>query len=179
MEPFIGLIVMFGGNFAPRGWAHCNGQLLSIESHSALFSILGTTYGGDGRSTFALPDLRGRSIVQHGEGPGLKHIRLGEKGGQETISLTVAEMPSHSHSAVFKVADANNADTEKAKNKAFAQNSSTNIYSKNPSFSEGNKMDSNVITVQSTGAGRAFDNRAPYIGVNICIALEGTFPTRS
>ncbi|MCB0630228.1 MAG: phage tail protein, partial [Lewinella sp.] len=97
MEPFLGQIQPFGFNFPPRGWAFCDGQLLAISSNTALFSLLGTMYGGDGRTTFALPDLRGRSIVHIGTGPGLSHITQGEKGGRENVTLTTANMPSHNH----------------------------------------------------------------------------------
>ena len=95
MEPFIAQIMMFGGNFAPRGWAFCDGQLLPISQYSALFSLLGTTYGGDGRTTFGLPDLRGRVAIHPGNGPGLSSIRLGEKGGTETNTLSTAQLPPH------------------------------------------------------------------------------------
>ena len=98
MEPFIGMIVQFGGNFAPRGWALCDGQLMSIAQNSALFSILGTTYGGDGRTTFALPDLRSRVPIHPGQGPGLSRYVLGQAGGVESVTLTVNNMPSHNHS---------------------------------------------------------------------------------
>ena len=100
-EPFIGEISMFGGNFAPRGWAFCDGQLLAISQNAALFSLLGTTYGGDGRTTFALPDLRGRAAIHHGQGPGLSDIRLGQRGGNERITLTEAQMPSHNHEITY------------------------------------------------------------------------------
>ena len=96
-EPFIAEIIMFGGNFAPRGWAFCDGQLLSISSNTALFSILGTTFGGDGRTTFALPDMRGRVSVHPGTGPGLSNRRLGERGGTETVGLNASQIPSHNH----------------------------------------------------------------------------------
>jgi microcystin-dependent protein len=96
-EPFIGEIKMFGGNFAPRGFAFCDGQLLSISQNTALFAILGTTYGGDGRTTFGLPDLRGRVPVHAGTGPGLSSYRIGQKGGTETTTITVANLPAHSH----------------------------------------------------------------------------------
>ncbi|KRS10186.1 hypothetical protein XM53_22310, partial [Roseovarius atlanticus] len=96
-DPFIGQIVLFGGNFAPRNWAFCDGQLVAISQNSALFSILGTTYGGDGRTTFGLPDLRGRVPIGPRQGPGLTFYREGQKGGAEDVTLTQAEMPSHSH----------------------------------------------------------------------------------
>jgi len=97
LEPFIAEIIMFGGNFAPRGWAFCDGQLLPIAQNQALFSILGTTYGGDGRTTFALPDLRGRTAIHPGTGPGLSNRRLGERGGAETNTLTLPQLPTHTH----------------------------------------------------------------------------------
>ncbi|MEM9736034.1 MAG: tail fiber protein, partial [Pseudomonadota bacterium] len=100
-ELFIGEIRFFSGNFAPRNWALCNGQLLSISQWSALFSIVGTTYGGDGRRTFALPDMRGRVPIHPGTGPGLSPVALGEKGGQETVTLSVAQIPAHTHSAAL------------------------------------------------------------------------------
>ena len=97
MEPFIGQIVQFGGNFAPRGWALCDGQLLAISQNAALFSILGTTYGGDGRTTFGLPELRGRLALHPGNGPGLSNYQLGQRSGQEDVSLNVNQIPAHSH----------------------------------------------------------------------------------
>ena len=97
MEPFIGQIMMVGFNFAPRGWALCDGSLLPINNNQALFSLLGTTYGGDGRTTFQLPDLRGRVPMHQGTGPGLPNHRIGEKGGVENVTLTVAQMPAHTH----------------------------------------------------------------------------------
>ena len=101
-DPFIAEIIMFGGNFAPRGWAFCDGQLLPISQNTALFSILGTTYGGDGRTTFALPDLRGRTAIHPGTGPGLSNRRLGESGGSETNTMTIGQMPSHNHIITYQ-----------------------------------------------------------------------------
>ena len=98
-EPFLAQISLFGGNFAPRGWAFCDGQLLPIAQYSAVFALLGTTYGGDGRTTFALPDMRGRALLHAGGGPGLTFRRLGDKSGAEEITLTVQQMPSHNHGA--------------------------------------------------------------------------------
>ena len=101
-EPFLGEIIMFAGNFAPRGWALCNGQLLSLSQNSALFAILGTTYGGNGQSTFALPDLRGRVPTGQGQGPGLPAVDLGEVAGTPSTTLTINQLPTHNHSAVFQ-----------------------------------------------------------------------------
>ena len=100
-EPFIGSIVMFAGNFAPQGWALCNGQLLPIQQNAALFSILGTTYGGDGKTTFALPDLRGRVPVHSGQGPGLSLYNLGQSGGAENVTLTVNQLPAQPSGELF------------------------------------------------------------------------------
>ena len=96
-DPFLAEIVMFGGNFAPRGWAFCDGQLLAISSNTALFSLLGTTYGGDGRTTFGLPELRGRFAMHPGNGPGLSSRKLGQKGGSERVTLAITNLPSHTH----------------------------------------------------------------------------------
>ena len=110
-EPFIGQITFFGGNFAPRDWAQCDGQLLPISSNTALFSLQGTTYGGDGRTTFGLPDMRGRSPVHFGNGPGLPAVFLGAKAGAVGFTLGIANMPSHSHSFMFKGCSAGHNDT--------------------------------------------------------------------
>ena len=99
IEPFIAQISLFGGNFAPRGWALCDGQLLPISQNTALFSLLGTTYGGDGRTTFGLPDMRGRALLHAGSGPGLSTRRIGQEGGNERVTLSIGEMPSHNHGA--------------------------------------------------------------------------------
>lgn len=178
-EPFIGQIQAFGFNFAPRNWAKCNGQLLSINNHTALFSLLGTQYGGDGRTTFGLPDLQGRSMVHQGQGPGLNPTQMGQKGGQEYISLKEANLPPHNHIAQLNVADEDVATGTKAKNKAFSQNSVSHAYCPAPAFTEGNKMHPGVLTIHSSGGGQAFASRNPYQVVNICIALEGEFPSRS
>ena len=103
MDPFLAEIVMFGGNFNPRGWAFCDGQLLPIAQNQALFSLLGTIYGGDGRTTFALPGLRGRTPIHAGRGPGLTDRRLGSRGGSETVTLNTTQIPSHNHSGTITV----------------------------------------------------------------------------
>ncbi|WP_046755816.1 phage tail protein [Kordia jejudonensis] len=186
MDPFIGEIVMFGGNFAPRGWALCNGQLLAISSNSALFSILGTTYGGDGRTTFALPDLRGRSAVHPGTGPGLTTIKLGQRGGAEYHTLNVLEMPSHEHSgATLKgsiMANEDDGESNDPNGKNFGLidpdttlmfNSSTNTVSMS--------ADSVGITgnTLATGGNQSFYIRNPFEGVNFIIAMLGVYPSRS
>lgn len=171
MEPFIGQIIMFGGNFAPRGWALCDGQLLAISQNQALFSILGTTYGGDGRTTFALPDLRGRTPVHEGQGPGLSNIRLGERGGNETTTLSVANLPPHGHTNIIPANDqGGNTDDPTS---AFIAANGLN------SFSDSQTVNLNGGTTTNTGSGQSFSNRGPYTAVNFIIALVGTFPSRN
>ena len=188
MDPFIGEIVMFGGNFAPRGWGLCNGQLLAISSNTALFSILGTTYGGDGRTTFALPDLRGRSAIHPGTGPGLSSIKLGQRGGAEYHTLNVLEMPNHSHSGAtlngsIMVNDEDaTTDDPSAGNLGVAQVSSGDISVYN-TVDNTRTMAPNSVGItgntSATGGGQAFNIRNPFLGINYIIALQGTFPSRS
>jgi microcystin-dependent protein len=170
-DPYIGEIRMFAGNFAPRGWALCSGQLLSISQYTALFSILGTTYGGDGRVTFALPDLRGRAPVHAGQGPGLSNRNLGQSGGEESHVLTTNEIPSHTHQLR---GDSSVASTDMPANSSPARNAGGI-----PSY--GNTADINMSpgAIQSTGAGQGHNNMQPYLTVNFIIALEGIFPPRN
>ena len=171
MEPFLGQIQAFGFNFAPRGWAQCNGQLLSISANTALFSLLGTIYGGDGRTTFALPDLRGRSIVGDGTGPGLTNIKQGQKGGAENHTLTTAQIPAHAHGVKVAV---NTAPGDEA-------SPTSTIASSANGFSEDATANSFLGGVSSSnvGGGQAFNIRNPYLGINVCIALQGVFPSRN
>lgn len=180
MEPLIGQIMMFAGNFAPRGWAFCEGQLLPISSNSALFSILGTTYGGDGRTTFALPDLRGRAPIQAGHGPGLSPVQLGEKAGAEEVTLTVSNMPNHSHSLNASNAagtSSNPAGNYPAVSQFQADRTSpvtqVNSYGNTPNAPMG------AQAVGNSGGSTPFKNRNPYLGVNYIIALVGIFPSRN
>ena len=170
MEQTLAEIRMFAGNFAPRGWALCEGQLLPINANQALFSLLGTTYGGDGRTTFALPDLRGRAPIAAGNGPGLPSYPQGRKGGSNTTTMTVANMPSHSHTTVVKV------NTEDAE-----ETNPTGVLAKGAFYSEDASANSYLGGVVSgnTGSGVAFNNNAPSLGINYIIALTGTFPSRS
>lgn len=163
---------MFGGNFAPRGWAFCNGQLLSIAANSALFSIIGTAYGGDGRTTFALPDLRGRVPLSPGQGPGLSHYAQGEKGGHETVTLQTSQIPSHNHGLQ---GSSNQVDQASPAN-GFLPSSprgGANLYA--GSIGTAQNM-GNSIT--NTGGGGSHENRQPYLGVYYIIALQGIFPSR-
>ncbi|MDA1264809.1 MAG: tail fiber protein [Planctomycetota bacterium] len=171
MEPFIGQLMLFGGNFPPRGWAQCDGALISIAQNSALFSILGTTYGGDGRTTFGLPDLRGRVPVHHGNGPGLSSYNLGSKGGTETVTLTTAQMPSHAHGVACSEGQGDQAVP--AGHVPAPSRSADDIYGS----AKNKQMDSGMIT--NTGGSQAHENRMPYQTLNWCIALVGVFPSRN
>lgn len=168
MDPFIGQIVMFAGNFAPRGWALCEGQLLPIAQNQALFSILGTTYGGDGRTTFALPDLRGRAPIQQGSGPGLPTYSLGQKGGNATTTLTTQNLPAHSHSLAAK--EEANSDVP---NGNFVAGAGFDAFG----LTSDTTMSSSAIG--NTGANIPFSNQPPYLAINYIIALVGTFPSRN
>lgn len=174
-EPFIGEIKMVGFTFAPRGWTFCNGQLLQIAQNAALFSILGTTYGGDGRTTFAVPDLRGRSPMHPGNGPGLTQRRLGERTGVETVTLTSGQVAEHSHS--WQVADELGNQTTPAGN-ALAQSPTGRggylLYNSVPTSAA---MAPEVVA--DAGGGQAHNNMQPALVVNFVIALTGTFPSRS
>jgi microcystin-dependent protein len=172
-EPFIGEIKMFGGNFAPRGYAFCDGQLLSIAQNTALFSLLGTTYGGDGRTTFGLPDLRSRVPVHAGTGPGLSQYRLGQKAGAETVTLTVPNLPPHNHAALA-AGPAGNANDAIGNIWADDAGVSSATYS---SGSATGTMRGDAIG--NTGSGQPMNNVPPYLAINFIIALQGIFPSRS
>jgi microcystin-dependent protein len=165
-EPFIGSIILFAGNFAPRGWAFCSGQLLPIAQNTALFSILGTTYGGNGQTTFALPDLRGRAAIHPGQGPGLSNYSLGEAAGVEAVTLLANQMPVHQH-----VQPASNAeqDTNRPNNAVPARGG---VYA---ASSDGATLDPTT----AAGGNQPHENRPPYLAVNYIIALEGIFPSRN
>ncbi|NQY05169.1 MAG: phage tail protein [Flavobacteriaceae bacterium] len=187
MEPFIGQIIAFGGNFAPRGWAFCDGQLLSISQNTALFSILGTIYGGDGRTTFALPDLRGRAPMHEGTGPGLPSVKLGTRAGTATKTLTVLNMPSHNHmlspqaTAAISVNEDDGDSTEpKGRNFGLVDGSSKlyNSEATTEAMASGNIGGISGIT-NNVGGGQSFDAHQPYLAINYIIAMQGTFPSRN
>ena len=175
-DPFLGEIIMFGGTFAPRGWAFCNGQLLPIAQNSALFSILGTTYGGDGRTTFALPDLRGRVPINSGgnsTGPGVSTYTLGERGGAEDVTLSTSQIPSHTHQARCQSGDGN-AASPVGNVCADDLGVSSATYS-----SAGANADMAAAAIANTGGNQAHNNIQPFLAVNFIIALTGVFPSRN
>jgi len=184
-EPFIAQITMFGGNFAPRNWAFCNGQLLAISQNQALFALLGTTYGGDGRTSFGLPDLRGRVAIHPGTGPGLSTYKLGQKGGVETVTLTTAQMPSHTHT-ITAIATAKGTDvagdSETPAASFHAKKNRTDQYNSTAAAPNVDmKADSVAVTATAadTGDNGAHTNIQPFLGINHIIALEGIFPSRN
>ncbi len=176
-EPLIAKISMFAGNFAPRGWAFCDGQLLPISQNTALFSLLGTTYGGDGRVSFGLPDMRSRAPMHPGNGPGLTQRRLGERAGSPTTTLTVQQMPSHSHQLKGVSAQSNlqipAADTSSA-SVPGAAGFGVDLYNPAPS-----SVDMAADHLGQTGADGDHDNEQPHTVINFIIALVGVFPSRN
>jgi microcystin-dependent protein len=171
--PFIGEIKMFAGNFAPRGYAFCNGQLLAISQNTALFSILGTTYGGNGQTTFALPDLRGRVPIHQGQGPGLSNYFLGQVAGTENVTLLTTQIPAHNH-LVNAVAAGGTQDTPVNGYPAVESTGTSKNYS---SASPAGQMAPG--TVAPAGGNQPHSNIQPYNCVSFIIALEGIFPARN
>ena len=179
-DPFLGQIIMFGGNFAPRGWAMCNGQQLPISSNTALFSLLGTTFGGNGQTTFGLPDLRGRVPVHPGAGPGLSAYTAGQSGGAESVTLVAGQMPPHNHligvnNQAGTVNDPTNAIPALI-NTGSPRSPATTTLGYTASAQTGTMA---ATAVSSAGGGQAHANIQPYLCVNFIIALDGIFPSRN
>ncbi len=171
-DPFVAEIRIFGFNFSPNGWAFCSGQLIPIGQNTALFSLLGTNYGGDGVSTFALPDLLGRAVMHWGQGPGLSNRLLGEMGGSAAASLIASELPAHTHAvSVATAADAS----------ADRSNATANVLAKPADSSYATSGATTTMSPASTGiagTGVPHNNMQPYLVLNFCIALQGVFPPR-
>jgi microcystin-dependent protein len=172
-EPFLGEIYLSGINFAPRGYALCSGQILSIAQNTALFSLLGTTFGGNGQTNFALPDLRGRVPVGAGQGPGLSNKTLGEVAGEEAVTLIATQMPAHSH-ALNAVTDAGDVS---APTNAFLAN--TGALDKEYKSTPGTSTSMNPAAIGVSGGSQPHDNMPPYLVLNMYIAMEGIFPSRN
>ncbi|MBL4706265.1 MAG: phage tail protein [Flavobacteriales bacterium] len=189
MEPFIGQIQAFGFSFAPSGWASCNGQLLSISENQALYALLGAQYGGDGRSNFRLPDLRGRVSFNHGRMPGVGQPSywIGLAGGVPEYNLRATQLPAHSHAATGQLKTNSAANTNDPKDNYPAAPSGRNVDTgKTVNVSGFNAATNNtaaeegvIVTVESTGDGASINNMPPYLPLNYCIALEGAFPPRN
>jgi microcystin-dependent protein len=167
-EPFLGQLILVPYNFAPRGWAFCNGQILSISQNTALFSLLGTTYGGNGQTTFALPDLRGRAPISSGQLSGGQNYSLGEVAGTEFVTLTQSQMPQHNHLVACFSSD-------------FNSGTPKNNLPAGASAYTSAATDSNMKTtmIGLAGGSQPFDNRMPFLVLNWCIALQGIFPSRN
>lgn len=165
-EPFLAEVRIVGFNFAPRGWAFCDGQILPINQNQSLYSLLGTTYGGDGRTSFALPDLRGRVPIHVGNGH-----REGQKSGEETHTLAANEMPNHDH---VLQATSNDAGTDPDPTGKVLARATAPIYGPPTNLTA-----LNSASIPNVGGGQAHDNMMPYIAVNFCIALQGLFPSRN
>ncbi|KZL12669.1 Phage Tail Collar Domain protein [Pseudovibrio axinellae] len=170
-EPFIAEIRIFAGNFAPRSWAFCNGQLLPIAQNTALFSLIGTTYGGDGRTTTALPNLQGRAPMHPGRGPGLTSRRLGQFAGAETTALSETQLPKHLHSAM---STPDLADSAEPSNKVVAITPGEFRFS-----SKLTSEDLSSEALQTAGGSQSHNNMQPFIAINYIIALQGLYPSRS
>ena len=195
MDPMLASVMLFAGNFAPRGWSFCDGQLLPIASNTALFSLLGTIYGGDGRTTFALPDLRGRVPVGPRNGPGLSDYRLGERGGTQSVTLNVLQMPSHSHLATMATASAAVAIPANSADGSTGTPGTTSVLSKaadingddvtvygttaNTTLAPFAAPISGSVTLQDSGGGQSHENRQPFNAINYIIAVFGIYPSRS
>lgn len=183
MDEYLSVIKIFGCNYAPDGWATCEGQLVSIAANTALFSLLGTTFGGDGRTTFALPDFRGRVPIGEGQGPGLQSYRLGQRGGVETAVLTAGQMPAHTHIATAAsqlFAEAAPGSSQNPQGRMLA--GGTNFYapeapSENRQLSSQSVM--TTVTNANTGGGQGIPLIQPYLCVTACICMQGVFPSRS
>jgi microcystin-dependent protein len=171
-EPYIGQIYLVGYNFAQRAFALCQGQLLPISSNTALFSLLGTIYGGDGRTTFALPDLRGRSAIGMGNGPGLTGRSIGQRGGQERHTLTQSEMPQHNHTTTLRGSEEDAISTDPATG-VLAAGALYHAGAPDVSFP------SSAITAGNAGGSQPHNNMQPYLVLNYEIALQGVFPSRN
>lgn len=176
--PFIAEIRTFSFNFPPKGWAMCNGQILSIQQNQALFALVGTTYGGNGVTTFQLPDLRGRTPIHNGQGPGLPFVNLGQVGGEENHTLLATEMPTHNHSFTASTSAAtkrlvaggifaDDVDTQQVDYFAAANAPNSSYVNLNP------------LSMSNAGGSQAHNNMQPYQVLNICIALQGVFPSRN
>lgn len=186
MEPMIGQIIMFGGNFAPKGWAFCDGRILSISENDALYSLLGTTYysndPGDGITSFALPDLRGRVPIQAGHGDRLSNYGLGQSGGVEGVTLDATTLPSHSHAGSLAVSSAGGTmftpSTTTFLAKGIVKDGRSKLGEANI-YSETSNETMNGVNIANTGGEQSHENRQPFLAINYIIALKGTFPSRN
>lgn len=182
MDVFIGMIGMFGFSFNPRGWAFCNGQLLPISQYSALFSLLGTQFGGDGRTSFALPDLRGRVPLHFGQGPGQPAYSVGMAGGISENTLTATQLPTHTHTATATSQLFAESAAPGSANPNGRLIASSDIFvdsGPTPNKQLSDESVTTTVTVDNAGSSAPVNNMQPFLAVNYCIALDGIFPTRN
>ncbi len=172
MDPFVAEIRIFGFNFAPKGWAFCNGQLLPISQNTALFSLLGTTYGGNGKSNFALPNLQGSAPMQQGQGPGLSLYDLGQQGGSQTVTLIAREVPAHTHQALANSGGAGQAGPGGNVWASLAGRTPPPLYQSGAPNAAMSPLATSVV------GGNPHNNMQPYLALNFCIALQGVYPSR-
>ncbi len=173
MDPFVAEIRIFPFNFAPKGWAFCDGQILPLSQNTALFSLLGTTYGGNGESNFALPDMQGSTAMHPGQGPGLSLHDLGETGGSDTVTLLESEIPAHSHSVMSVPANLPGNSNVPGGN-AFAKSAQGSAY-----VASTNLATLSDQTIAPAGGDLPHNNLMPYLTMNFCIALQGVYPPRT
>ena len=170
MDGVLAVIWMFGGNFAPRNWVFCDGQLLAIAQNNALFALLGTTFGGDGRTTFGIPEMSGRVPIHKGNGPGISNYSLGQKGGVDNVTLITAQMPNHSHGVTVGVSSAVGEENVPGGN-VVAQHTGA--------FSEDANGTMGGVTQQNIGGSQSHTNVQPYMAVNFVLCVTGIFPSRN
>lgn len=180
MDEFLGIIKLFAGNFAPKGWLYCNGQTLNIAQNQALFSLLGTTYGGNGTTTFALPDLRGRAAIGPGQGPGLQNYAQGQTGGVETVTLSTQQIPAHNHILAASSADGNtNVPTNALLAKGTATTSGGDSADMNSYLTNGSATSTLATNaISPAGGNQAHENRPPYLALAYIICVSGIYPSR-
>ncbi|SCX82222.1 phage tail protein [Alkaliphilus peptidifermentans] len=173
MDPFIGEIRIFAGNFPPKDWAFCDGQILQISQNTALYSVIGNRYGGDGGTTFALPNLRGKTPMSYGQGPGLTNRQIGSTGGSSTVTLTNSQLPNHNH--IPQCTTTTGTPVTNPENAVF-----TNIRGRQPAaYTTTPNVNMAPQVVQPAGGGEPHENMQPYLGLSFIIALRGIYPSRS
>ena len=177
MDPFVAEIIMFAGGFAPRGWAFCDGQLLPMYSNTALYSLMGTTYGGNGTTNFALPDLRGRVAIHPGQGPGLSSYILGQSDGTESVTLLGSQIPAHAHTGTVRVGAEGNGDPTTIASGSFLGNATDTMYRTVDGGNPANAVKG--VQTDIAGGNLAHPNIQPYLCINFIIALEGIYPSRN
>ncbi len=177
-DPLLGQLMLTGAGFCPRGWTTAEGQILAINTNQALFSLYGTTYGGDGRTSFGLPDLRGRAPIGIGNGPGLASQNWGQRGGSESFTLNVTQMPSHNHAGTVLALPSDANSTRPVRNYFAIGTNGTQVYASSATPPT-NFMGANSLRIANTGGSQSVNKRSPYLAMYWCVALQGVFPSRN